>query len=264
MKRPTYALVTGASRGLGRHFAQALAARQWNVILVARSKDGLEAVAGELRARHQVLVEPLAWDLARPMAGRDLATELRNRGLAVDLLVNAAGVGVRGELWSPPLERQMEMVHLNGAALVELTCHLVPAMVAKGRGAVINVSSTAAFQPMPYAAVYAGTKALVTSFSLALAEEVRPYGVTVVTVCPGRLRPDDRGPASRRKVFSIEQTREEVVEETLKGLDGRGGLIVPGNLNKFAAVMARLLPRALVPRLVAKLSKPSGSSGRTS
>jgi uncharacterized protein len=262
MERPTYALVTGASRGLGRRFAEALAARQRNLILVARSKDKLEGLADELRASHSVLVEPLAWDLARPMAGRGLATELRDRGLAVDLLVNSAGVGVRGEFWSPPLERQVEMVHLNAAALVELTCHLVSAMVAKGSGAIINVSSTAAFQPMPYAAVYAGTKALVTSFSMALAEEVRPYGVTVVTVCPGRLRSDDRRPESRRKFFSIEQAREHVVDETLRVLDGRGGLVVPGNLNKFGGVVARLLPRALVPRLVAKLSRPSGWGGK--
>jgi uncharacterized protein len=257
--RPAYCLITGASRGLGKQFAHALAARKRNVVLVARSLDRLESLANELRSLHAVQAQPIGFDLSGPLAGQRLAEQLRERDLSIDLLINNAGFGLRGEFWKLSLDHQLEMLRLHHAGLVELTFHLLPSMIAARRGAIINVSSTAAFQPIPYAAAYAATKSFATSFSLALAEELRPYGVTVVTVCPGRLRPDspiNNGAKPRRVLVSVEQSREQVVTETLKALDRHGGLVIPGAINKFAAFAERLIPRSIIPKLVARLSRP--------
>ena len=264
MDRPAYCLITGASRGLGKHFAHALAARKRNLVLVARSLDQLESLANELRALHAVQAQPLGFDLSDPLAGQRLAEKLRECDLSIDLLVNNAGFGVRGEFWKLSLDHQLEMLRLHHAGLVELTFHLLPSMIAERRGGIINVSSTAAFQPIPYAAAYAASKAFVTSFSLALAEELRPYGVTVVTVCPGRLRPDssiDNGAKPRRALMGVvEQSREQVVTEALKALDRHGGLVIPGVINKSVAFAERLIPRSVIAKLVARLSRPGPAS----
>ncbi|MDQ3917039.1 MAG: SDR family NAD(P)-dependent oxidoreductase, partial [Acidobacteriota bacterium] len=192
MTTTPYALVTGASQGLGKFFARALAARGRNVVLVARTEARLEALAVELREAHGVLAEPLACDLAAPEAGLRLARRLRERKLPVELLVNNAGFGLRGEFLSLTLERQMEMIRLHDSAAVELTYELLPAMIERGQGGIVNVSSMAGFQPIPYAALYSATKAFLTTFSMALREELRKAdsGVRVVTLCPGRLRAD--------------------------------------------------------------------------
>src|SRR2546423_9726336 len=121
MSRPGYALVTGASMGLGKYFARALAARKQNLILVARSKDKLDAIASELRTSHAILAEVLEFDLASPMAGQRLAQQLHDRELPIELLVNNAGFGLRGEFWKLPLKRQLEMIHVHNSTVVELT-----------------------------------------------------------------------------------------------------------------------------------------------
>lgn len=260
MTRPRYALVTGASMGLGKFFAQALAARKRNLILVARSKNKLEALASELRASHAILAEPLAFDLASPTAGQRLAEHLRERDLRINLLVNNAGFGLQGEFWNLTLERQREMIYLHNAAVVELTYHLLPAMIEERRGGIINVSSTAGFQPIPYATLYAATKSFLTTFSVGLEHEVRRHGISVVTVCPGRLRaiPEDEEGQNekRKKVPGGEQAHEDVVAETLSALDRGGGMIVPGFINKFSVFAQRLIPRSIVPKIVARLSRP--------
>jgi short-subunit dehydrogenase len=257
MTGPTYALVTGASQGLGKFFARALAARRQNLILVARSKDKLEALAGELKGSHSVLAEPLACDLAAPQAGLELARALRERELEVELLVNNAGFGLRGEFLKLALERQLEMLRLHDAAAVELTYELLPAMIARGRGGLVNVSSMAGFQPIPYAALYSATKAFLTTFSMAIREELRPTGVKVVTLCPGRLRADpEEDDSGRSKVPGGEQAHEEVVAEALKKLDEGGGLVIPGRLNRLILTGQRLIPPNAVPKIVAKKSKP--------
>ncbi len=259
MTEPGYALVTGASQGLGKFFAHALAARKQNVILVARSRDKLAALASELRISHAILAEPLEFDLAAPTAGQRLAQQLRERELRIDLLVNNAGFGLRGEFWKLSLDRQLEMIHLHNTAVVELTFGLLPAMVEGRRGAIINVSSLAGFQPIPYAALYSATKSFLTTFSMALREEVRPFGVRVVTVAPGRLRadPEEEGSQEKRqKVPGREQGHEEVVMETLKKLDSGGGLLIPGRVNRLTALGQRLIPPNAVPKIVARMSKP--------
>jgi short-subunit dehydrogenase len=257
MDAPAYALVTGASKGLGKFFARALAARKQNLVLVARGPAKLDALAAELRAAHAVQVEPLVFDLAAPQAGQRLAAELRARKLHIDLLVNNAGFGLRGEFRQMSLAEQLNMIQLHDTTAVELTYELLPAMIEAGGGRIINVSSMAGFQPVPYAALYSATKSFLTNFSMALREELRAVNVKIVTVCPGRLQPDpDESQAGRSKVPGGEQAQAEVVAETLRKLDAGGGLVIPGRRNRWMQFGQRLLPPNAVPKIVAKKSKP--------
>jgi uncharacterized protein len=261
MTPPRYALVTGASRGLGRCFARALAERKHNLVLVARSEVKLKALASELQAAQAVQVISIPLDLALPGAGQRLADELTTRELDVDLLVNNAGFGDQGRFVQLPLERQLESINLQNGTVVALTHRLLPAMIERKQGGIITISSLAGFQPVPFAAVYSATKAFLTTFSLALEVEVARFGVRVVTVCPGRLRvaPEDLENNGERKKFpGGEQSHEEVVGEALRVFDRGGGLIIPGTMNKFAAFAERFVPRSKVARLVKKLSKRPG------
>lgn len=258
MLQHEYALVTGATKGLGKAFAQALAARELNLVLVARTKANLEVLAQQLRASRGIQAESIECDLTAPMAVQHLVQQLRQRELRVSLLVNNAGFGARGEFWKMPLGRQLEMIRLNNEAIVELTFHLLPPMIQERRGGVINVASAAGFQPIPYAAVYAATKSFLTSFSLGLAEEVRPYGVTIVTVCPGRIRTDSQSERQQYGSWNFlggYETPKAVVRDSLRILDSGGGLGVPGLVNKMSVFAERLIPRRVVPKLVAKLSR---------
>jgi short-subunit dehydrogenase len=255
-----YALVTGASTGLGKVFAQALAARKHNLVLVARSEDKLQALAYQLQTTHGVLAETLPMDLAAPAAGRRLAQQLTERDLRIDLLVNNAGFGVQGEFRKLDLDRQLEMINLHNAAVVELTYLLLPGMIEEHRGGIINISSMAGFQAVPYATLYSATKSFLTTFSLALEREVGRHGVKVVTVCPGRLKAAPQGEepktGERKKVPGGEQAHEDVVAQTLKMLDEGGGLLIPGLVNKFANFIERFFPRRLVTKVIGKMSRP--------
>jgi len=259
MTQPGYALVTGASRGLGRCFARTLAARKKNLVLVARSGEKLEALARELRTAHGIQVESTPFDLAQHGAGQHLADELTRRGFEIELLVNNAGFGDQGRFLQLSLERQLQAINLQNATVVELTHRLLPAMIEREQSGIITVSSMAGFQPIPFASVYSATKAFLTTFSLALEAELKRYGVRVVTVCPGRLRvaPEDVENGSERKKFpGGEQAHEDVVGEALRSLDRGGGLVIPGAINKFAAFAERFIPRGQVARLIKKISKP--------
>lgn len=259
MTQPGYALVTGASRGLGRCFARTLAARKQNLVLVARSGEKLEALARELRIAHGIQVESIPFDLAQNGAGQHLADELTRRGLEIELLVNNAGFGDQGRFLQLSLERQLQAINLQNATVVELTHRLLPAMIERKQSGIITVSSMAGFQPIPFASVYSATKAFLTTFSLALEAELKRDGVRVVTVCPGRLRvaPEDVENGNERKKFpGGEQTHEDVVGEALRSLDRGGGLVIPGAINKLAAFAERFIPRGKVARLIKNLSKP--------
>jgi uncharacterized protein len=258
MSELTCALTTGASSGIGECFARALAARKHNLTLVARSKDKLLALAEELHAQHAVEVKVLDADLSVPGAAAALFEKLRAQNINVDLLINNAGFGGRGEFWQLPLDRMQEMLRLNIHAVMELTHLLLPAMVARRSGAVINVSSTAGFQPVPYTSVYGATKAFVTSFSTGLAEELRPYGIKVVTLCPGGTRTNFfvAGDYKKRTLPGGLQAPEEVVEAALLALDRKGGLVVPRWTNKLSIISQRLVPRSVVARITARLFRP--------
>ncbi len=250
-----YSLVTGASGGIGECFARALAARKHNLILVARSNDKLESLAAELRAQHGILAEALPVDLSELGAAQRLYGLLAERRLHVDLLVNNAGFGAQGEFWKVPLERQAKIIRLNIEALVELSHFLIPGMLERGSGGIINVSSTAGFQPLPYTAIYAATKAFLTSFSCGLAEELP---IPVVTLCPGTTRTQffEAGGYKPMRWRGGFQTPERVAEAGLRALDRGGGLVITRPIDRFLVFIERFLPRRWVTRRAGELFKP--------
>jgi short-subunit dehydrogenase len=255
MNQLGYALITGASGGIGECFARSLAPRGYDLVLAARSKDKLELLADELQKKNQIRVTPISVDLSLHEGVATLVNELRKGGIEVTLLVNNAGFGARGRFWELSLERQAEMIRLNIQALVELTYLLLPDMISKRTGAIINVSSTASFQPVPYTTTYAATKAFVTSFSEALAEELKPYGVRVVTLCPGGTETNffAAGQYGMSTMLGGLQSPQEVVDAALKGLDRGSGLVVPRLLNKLMVASERLVPRSLVIKAAARM-----------
>src|SRR5258707_15479515 len=178
MKYDGFALITGASRGLGMAFARALAKRQCNLVLVARSAEPLHALANELRRSTPVSVIAIQADLSVPGAGQILTEQLSRGDIPIGLLVNNAGFGLRGEFRALSILRQLEMLRLNNQAVVELTYSLLPGMLERRQKGIINISSTAGFQPIPFASAYSATKAFLTAFSPALEQELRSAGVT--------------------------------------------------------------------------------------
>ncbi|MGH9356328.1 MAG: SDR family NAD(P)-dependent oxidoreductase [Terriglobia bacterium] len=251
-----YALVTGASGGIGERFAHALAARGRNLLLIARSDEKLHKLAKELAARHSIEAEGIAADLSEPGAAARLAGEIFDRKIAVSLLVNNAGFGGQGEFWRMPLDRQSQILRLNIHALVELCYFFLPAMIERKEGAIVNVSSTASFQPLPYTTLYAASKAFVTSFSMGLAEEVRKHGVKVVTLCPGPTQTHffEAGGYRALRLRGRMQPPGEVVEAALRRLD-RGGLVLCRPLDKVMVFCERFLPRGLIARGAAEIFK---------
>ena len=179
------ALVTGASSGIGAAYARALAAQGYDLILVARRADRLQALADEVKQAHGHRAEVLPADLLRREAPAELVAGVAALGMQVDLLVNNAGMGVHGPFADATAEDDLRMIDLNITSLTALTRAFAPAMIARRSGAIINVASTAAFQAIPFMGVYAATKAYVLSFSEAIAEELRPHGITVQCLCPG-------------------------------------------------------------------------------
>ncbi len=182
------ALITGASSGLGEEFARQLARENYDLVLAARREDRLRAVAEQAKGLGSPRAEVISSDLGKPGAAQALYRQIGERGLEIDYLVNNAGFGTHGQFQHLPLEREIEEIDLNVSALVALTRLFLAAMVERKRGTVVNVASTAAFQPVPYMATYGATKAFVLSFSEALSVELRGTGVTVTALCPGPTR----------------------------------------------------------------------------
>lgn len=245
------ALVTGASRGIGEAFARQLAARGQDLVLVARSRDRLEALAGELSAAHGVRAHVVVADLAQPGAAEAVFAATERLGLEVDLLVNDAGFAKAGRFAELPLDVQADMVRLNVNTVMELTRRYLPAMRQRRRGGVINVSSTAGFQPVPQMAVYGATKAFVLSFSEAVAAQVAGDGVQVMAFCPGAAGTAFWSTAGiwEERVDQM-PTPDEVVAAGLRAF-GRGRRsFVPGLWNQVVTLFSgRVLPRWLVVRL---------------
>jgi len=256
--KDTFALITGASGGIGACFARALAARGGNLVLVARSKDKLEDLKSEIAAKHSLRIEIIEKDLSELGAAQSLAKTLKDRGIVVDLLVNNAGFGAHGHFWKLPIERQTEMLRLNIVTLTELTHLLLPAMVERRSGGVINVSSTASFQPVPYTSVYAATKAYVTSFSMGLAEEVTEYGVKVMALCPGGTATNffNAGQFSKIDFLGGLQSPEEVVAVGLRAFERGRSLVATRLLNRLMIFSLRLAPRRLAARMAGDMFRP--------
>ena len=251
------ALVTGASSGMGEVFARELARRCADLVLAARSRDKLEVLASELRESAHVSVHVEAVDLSEPGAGLALAARLGERGLAIDVLVNNAGFGLFGPLDEADAQRIAQAVQLNVAALTELTCALLPGMRARDRGAIVNVASTAAFQPVPYMAVYGATKAYVLSFTEALWAETRGTGVRVTALCPGATDTAFFDTASDSASIGRRMTPGQVVAAAFSALDRRRSTVVPGLGNRLLASSTRLASRQAVARLAERRMRPA-------
>ena len=246
--RGTTALITGASSGLGTEFAAQFAARGADVVLVARREDRLRALAERLERAHRITATVIALDITRPDAAAVLRRELEERGIRIQTLVNNAGFGMKGGFAEADAGRIGEMVQVNVAALVAITREFLPDLVRDGRGALVGVASTGAYQPCPNMAVYGATKAFVLSFTEALAYETRGSGLGVLALSPG---------ATRTEFFDVVgtadaavgrfRTPEQVVRRALRELDRRDTppSIVTGRANAISAALVGLIPRRL-------------------
>jgi short-subunit dehydrogenase len=252
-------LITGASTGIGAEFARQFAALGHDLVVVARSADRLEELAAGLRTAHGVDVTVIAMDLAKPTAAAELWQRTSGLGLEVDVLVNNAGFGTHSDVAEADPERLEEEVELNCRTLVGTTARYLPPMRARGSGSIVNVASTAAFQPLPQMAVYAATKAFVLSFTEAVWAEERKHGVRVLAVCPGLTDTPffelaggaAATAASGTAARTFTRTPQQVVAHTIRALSGRKPSFVDGLAN---AVVIRGLNRVLPRRLVIAVS----------
>ena len=252
------ALVTGASAGIGEAIARQLASRGHGVTLVARREERLIALAGELSESYGVRAEAIATDLGDAAAREQLVAQVDGLDLEVEILVNNAGFGGAGTVADSRREQLVAMLRVNCEALLDLQARYLPAMVARGRGTVINIASTAAFQPIPGTATYAATKAFVLSLSEAVHEELKGTGVTLTAVCPGPVRTEFT------RVAGIEQAEEqlpgvfwmsseEVAKAAVEAAENGKRAIVPGLLNRAGALTGQHAPRMLALPLVKRL-----------
>ena len=250
-------LITGASSGIGEAFARKLAALGRNVLLVARSEDKLVTLCNELGRINRIRAQYLVLDLTRPEAPLNLFEEAQKQGLVIDLLINNAGFGAMADFSQVSLERQLKMIDLNVKALVELTHRFLAPMRERKQGAIINVASTAGFQPVPYMATYAATKAFVLSFSEALWEENRLYGIKIMALCPGVTDTNFFEAAQVEKPpLRVAQSPEEVVETALRGLKRGKSHVVSGWTNFLMIEGERIVPRSFVARMAGRMMRP--------
>lgn len=252
------ALITGASSGIGLELANLFAADKSDLVLVARRKDLLEKFGGEIGQKHGGKVRVLAKDLADPAAPRAIFDELAADDVQVDVLVNNAGFGAVGDFVQLPIQRQMDMLQVNVTALTHLTGLFLPPMVERGRGGILNVGSTAGFQPGPYMAVYYATKAYVLSFTEALAEEMEGKGIHVTCLAPGAT---NTGFAAEAKMLDSPLFRSgsmdvrPVAEAGYRGFRAGNVIVVPGLKNRVGAASVRFAPRRIVRKIAARLNR---------
>lgn len=251
-ERRRTALVTGASSGIGREFVRQLAARDLDLVLVARRTQRLEELGSNLREQHGIGVEVLPADLTEQAGLSTVEQRLADRSQPVDLLVNNAGIGTYGPFHELDTDREDTEIRLNVLAVTRLTHAAVPGMLERGRGAICNVSSMAGFQPLPYNATYAATKAFLTSFSQSLHEELRGRGVQVLALCPGFVRTEfhEVADVDRSMVPAAAWLQApDVVSTALAALARGDALCVPGLGYKLLAASTHLAPRSVVRRV---------------
>lgn len=254
------ALVTGASAGIGRELAREFARHGYDLVLVARRLDVLQSLAADLAAAHGVRATPLAADLSGRATPSQLFDQLASDDVAIDVVVNNAGFGAQGTIAELPLERRLEMVQVNVTALTELTRRFLPGMLARNRGGVLNVASTAAFQPGPWMAVYYATKAYVLSFTEALAEEVSGTALRVSCLSPGRTATEFAEVARTTRTRLARFGAMPAVDVARAGYDGwsRGCVVViPGATNWLGTLMGRFWPRAVVRKVIKQVNTNS-------
>jgi short-subunit dehydrogenase len=253
------ALITGASSGIGYEFARVFASHGHDLVLVARSQDRLEQLAGEVRAACGVEATVLVKDLSQPAAVPEIVGELGLAGVRVDFLVNNAGMDVYGYFYDTDWAEELQMIQLNLVSLTYLTKELLSGMLQRGSGRILNLGSTGSFVPSPLNTVYAATKAYVLSFSSALAEELRGTGVTVTALCPGATRTEFQQRANIRDVrllrFGVLQA-SSVAEIGYRSMMAGKRVVVPGLYNQLQILFSRLLPSSFVVRMAKTMLEP--------
>ena len=252
------ALITGASGGIGYDLASVFAENGYNVVLVARTREKMLALANQAQQMFGVSAYIIEKDLAVPGAAREVHRELQRVGIEIDILVNNAGFGLLGAFGYSDREEELQMLQLNTMTPVDLTKLFLPAMLLKGQGRILNVASTAGFQPGPYMSNYYATKAYLVSFSIGLAEEVRERGITVSVLCPGPTPTGFRARAGIRRgmLGGLGGVDSRIVARAgFEGLMAGKLIIVPGILNKLAVFATRHAPLGLLSRIIARLQQ---------
>jgi uncharacterized protein len=255
-----WALITGASAGIGTAIARELAAGGTNLILTARRRDRLAGLATELSDKHNIRTLVCVADLAQPLGPQQIFSFTEEKNIAIDLLVNNAGFGAYGEFHKVALDRLVEMTQVNVSAVVHLTHLFLPGMIARRSGDILILASAAAFQPVPYITTYAATKSFDLFFAEGLAEEVRQYGVRVCALCPGSTETEFLKVAGQRNHSrSAPETPEKVAHVGLRALAAGKSSVVSGFVNKLGSEVIRLVPRRTVARIVAGIFRPKGT-----
>jgi uncharacterized protein len=252
------ALITGASAGLGTDFARILAGQKYDLILVARNASRLAALATQLSTDHGVRVLILPRDLSIPGSAEALLLDIKSQGLAVDVLVNNAGIGMHGPVANADVRALAGMLQLNVTTLTELTRLFLPDMLARKSGRILNVASTAAFQPGPWMAGYYATKAYVLSFSEALAFELKGTGVTITTLCPGPTSTEffERAKMSRSRMKDIFFADSRACAQVgVNGMLQGKTMVIHGTLNWMLVLSSKFFPRAIVRFIVGKINR---------
>jgi uncharacterized protein len=253
------ALITGASSGIGKAFAEELAQRKYNLIIIARSQSTLVELKEKLESQHQITVTVIVQDLSLTHSGEAIFNQVKSQNITVDLLINNAGFGDYGRFGDRNLQKQLDMIQVNISALVELTHLFLGEMTQRKNGEIINVSSIAGYQPLPYLSVYAATKAFVLSFSEAVWAEYREYGIKVLALCPGPTKSNFFEVAEFGNIPGFENsknsliTAEEVVKNALSALEKQQPNIVTGGIgNQIIVNLGRFFPREFLLRSVEK------------
>ncbi len=257
-------LITGASSGIGEAFARRLAADGHNLVLVARSEKALHELCDELMLKHNVTAHYVVLDLTGPDADEILFAETERHGFEVQWLINNAGFGSVGDFAKLDARREIEMIDLNVRSLVALTHRYLQGMRERKSGTIINVSSAAGFQPIPFMATYAATKAFVSSFSEAIAEENRPLGIRIMALCPGSTKTNFFAASNIDRPIQVkgQQTVEQVVDTALKGLKSGKRKVVSGFANSVGSVLGTHVPHSISSRAMAKALRPKFQGGK--
>jgi short-subunit dehydrogenase len=258
-----WALITGASAGIGKALAEELAAGGTNLVLTARRRERLEELARALSTTHKISAEIFAADLAKPAAPPEILAFTREKNIHIDLLINNAGFGAYGEFATSDLSRQLEMIQVNCTAVVHLTHLFLPAMIERRSGYILILASTASFQAVPYITTYAATKAFDLSFAEGLAEELMPRGIRVCALCPGSTESEFHEVANQANVPAMNtkrETAEKVARTGLQALAAGKSYVISGARNYLGAQAQRLVPRGVVTSIAAKMFRPRGKT----
>jgi len=254
-----WALITGASAGIGTALAQELAAGGTNLILTARRRDRLVGLAGELSTKHDIRTLVCVADLAQPLGPQEIFEFTESKNIVVDLLVNNAGFGAYGEFYKTRLDRLVEMVQVNISAVVHLTHLYLPGMIERKGGDILILASTAAFQAVPYITTYAATKSFDLQFAEGLAEEMRQYGVRVCALCPGSTESEFLEVAGQRHhTRRPQETAKKVAHVGLAALAAGKSSVISGFTNWLGAETIRFVPRRMVTRIAGGMFRPQG------